>query len=103
MVKLHVVREEVEAGVDTGAGASELGKRLAHKLSMWKTARKLTVRQGDGHSLGGNFDLNTTFKVMDSPSVLDKYVTDTAVLDIGNKDVILGSWWLAENEYSMNT
>ena len=87
---MHLAREEIEAVVDTGASASVVGKRLARKLGIWKRARKVKVRQGDESHLGGNFVVNTTFKVMDSSSVLDKFMMDAEVLDIGNRDMILG-------------
>ena len=57
------------------------------------------VRQGDGNSLGGNFVVNTTFKVMDSSSVLGKFAIDAKVWDIGNRDIILGLSWLTENRF----
>ena len=47
------------------------------------------VRQGDGSSLLGNFVVKTSFKVMDSSSVLGKFAMDAEVLDIGNRDGIL--------------
>ena len=34
--------------------------------------------------------MNTTFKVMDLSSVLGKFAMDAAVLNIGNRDDILG-------------
>ena len=87
---MHLTGEEVEAVVDTGASASVVGRRLARKLGMWKRARKVKVRQGDGSFLGGNFVINTSFQVMDSSSVLGKFAVDAEELDVGNKDVILG-------------
>ena len=102
-VKLHLAEEQVEAVVDKGASASVVEKRLARKLRIWKRARKIKVRQGDGSSLGGNFVVNTTFKVMDSSSVLGKFAMDAEVLDIGNSDVILGLFWLTENGFSVDT
>ena len=86
---MHLAGEEVEAVVDTGASASAAGKHLAHKLGIWKRARKVKVRQGDGSSLEGNFVRNTTFKVMDLSSSLGKITIDAEVMDIGNRDVIL--------------
>ena len=85
---MHLAREEIEAVVDTGASASVVGRRLARILGLWKRARKVKVRQGDGSFLEGNFVVNTSFKEMDSSSVLGKFAVDTEVLDIGNKDVI---------------
>ena len=61
------------------------------------------VRQGDGSFLGGNFVVNATFKVMDLSSVLGKFTMDAEVLDIGNRDVILGLSWLTENGFSVDT
>ena len=89
--------------MDTGASASVVRKRLARKLGIWKRARKVKVRQGDGSFLGGNFVVNTTFKVMDSSLVLGKFAMDAEVLDIGNRDVILGLSWLTENGFSVDT
>ena len=87
---MHLAGKEIEAVVDTGASASVVGKRLARKLGIWKRAKKIKVRQGDGSSLGGNVIVNITFKVMHSSSILGKFAMDTEVLEIGNRDVILG-------------
>ena len=87
-VKLHLVGEQVEAVVDTEASALVVGKHLACKLEMWKRASKVKISQGDGSSLGENFVVNTTFKVMDSFLVLSKFRMDAEALDIGNRDVI---------------
>ena len=65
--------------------------------------KKVNVRQGDGSSLGGNFVVNTTFKVMDSSLVLGKFVMDTEVLDIGTRDARLVLSWLMENGFSVYT
>ena len=100
---MHLAGEEVEAVVDTGARASVVERRLACKLGIWKRARKVKVRQGDGNFLGGNFVVNTSFKVMDSSSVLGKFSMDAEVLDIGNRDMILGLSWLTKNGFSVDT
>ena len=47
--------------------------------------------------------VNTSFKVMDSSSVLGKFAMDAEVLDIGNRDVILGLSWSTENGFSVDT
>ena len=47
--------------------------------------------------------VNATFKVMDSSLALGKFAIDAEVLDIGNRDVILGLSWLTENGFSMDT
>ena len=73
-VKLHLASEEMEAVVDTVASASVVGKHLACKLEIWKRARKFKVRQRDRSSLGGNVVVNTSFKLIDSSSVLGKFV-----------------------------
>ena len=100
---MHLIGQEVEAVVDTRASASVVGKRLARKLGIWNRAKKVQVRQGDGSSLVANFVANTTFKVMDSSSILDKFAMDAEVLDIGNRNVILGLSWLTENGFSVDT
>ena len=90
-VKLHLAGEVVEAIVDPEASASVVGNRLVCKLGIWKRTRKVKLRQGDGSHLGGNLVVNTIFKVTDSSSVLGRFAMDAEVLDIGNRDVILGS------------
>ena len=92
---------EVEAIVDSGASAPVVGERVAKKLGVWKRARKVRVKQGDGsHLSGGNFVINHWFQVFSSPGVsLGKYSLDAEVLDIGKKDVVLGLSWLRENGF----
>ena len=97
MVKVHLAGEEVEAVIHAGSSASVVGKRLACKLGIWKRAREVKVRLGDASYLGGNFVVHTTFKVMDSSSILGMLAMNAEVLDIGNRDVILGLSWLTEN------
>ena len=50
----------------------------------------------------GNCIVNTMFKVMDSSLVLGKFEMNGEVLDIGNKDVILGLSCITENEFSLD-
>ena len=83
---------------------------MARKLGVWNRARTVNVRQGDGsHLSGGNFIVNTSFKVFDlvssttSPPVLCMFSLDAEVLDIGNQDCILGSSWLTENGFLVDT
>ena len=102
-VKLHLAEQEVEAVVDTGASATAVGKRLPYKLGICKRMRKVNVRQGDRNQLGGNFVVNTMFKVMDFYSVLGKFGMDTEVLVIGNTDIILVLSWLTENAFVVDT
>ena len=100
---MQIAEEEVEAVGDTRATALVVGKHLAHKLRIWKRARKVKVRQEDGSVLGGNFIVNTSFKVMDSSFVLRKFTIDTEVLDVGNRDLIMELSWLTENGFSVDT
>ena len=103
-VKLHLIEEDVETVVNTGASTSVLGKHQGYKLGIWKRTRKVKVRQGDGSSLEGNIVVNILFKIMDSlSSVLGKFVKDVQVLDIGNRDLILELSWLIENAFSVDT
>ena len=88
--------------MDTEASTSVVGKCLAHKLGIWKRARKVKVRQGDGSFFGGNFVVNTSFKVIDSVSVLGKFGMDAEVLNIGNRDVIVSLSWLTENGFMVD-
>ena len=87
-VKFHLAGEEVEVVVDTKANTSILRKCLVRKLGIWKRAKKVKVRPGDECSLEGKFVVNTSYKVMDSSSVLGKFTMDAEVLDMGNRDVI---------------
>ena len=96
----------MEAIVYCAASAPVVGQRLAKKLGVWRRARKVNVRQGDGSQLSeGNFIVNTPFKVFDlvssatSSTVLCKFLLDAEVLNIGNKDCILGESWLTENVF----
>ena len=96
--------------MDCAACAPVVGKRLAKKLGVWKRAQKVKVRQGEGsHLSGGNFIINTSFKVFDlvssttCPTVLCKFSVDAEVLDIGNKDWILGLSLLTENGFLVDT
>ena len=47
--------------------------------------------------------MNRTFKVMELSSILCKFAMGAEVLDIGNRDVILGLSWLTENGLSVDT
>ena len=85
--------EQVETVVDTGASASVVGKRLVYKLGIWKRVKKVKFREGDRSLLGGNCLVITTLKVIESSLVLDKFALDAEVLDIRNRDVILGLFW----------
>jgi len=87
--------------VDSRASAPVVGERVAKKLGVWKRARKVRVKQGDGsHLSGGNFVMNHWFQVFFSPAVsLGKFSLDAEVSDTGKKDVVLGLSWLKENGF----
>ena len=102
-VKFDLAGQKVEAIVDTGASASLGEKHLACKLGIWKRVRKVKVRQGDASFLVGDFVLNTSFMIMYCCLVLCKCTTDTDLLDIGNRDVILTLSCLTENGFSVYT
>ena len=73
MAKIHLPGEKVEAVVGTGASASVVGQYLVHKLGIWKSMRKVKIRQRDGSFLRGNSVVNTCFKVNDYSLVLVKF------------------------------
>ena len=58
---------------------------------------------------GRKFIVNISFQVFNfvtsptSPTVLCKFSLDAEVLDIGNKDCILGWSWLTENGFLVDT
>ena len=89
--------------MSTGASPFVAGEHVARKLQIWKRARKVTVRQEDGNCVRGIFVMHTSFKVIDSSALTGKFAIDTEVLDIGNRDVILGLFWLMENGFSVDT
>ena len=103
MVRIQLAGEEVEAVIDSGASAPVVGERLGIKLGIWKRARKIKVRQGDGSCLNGKFVVNTSFKVQDTSLGWVKFKMDAEVLDIRNREVILGLSWLTENGFSVDT
>ena len=84
-VRIHIAGEGVEAIVDSAASAPVFGTRLACRMGIWKSARKISVKQGGGSFLrGGNFIVNSSFKVLDSSHpLLGKFSLDAEVLDIG--------------------
>ena len=61
------------------------------------------MKQGDGSSLVGKYIINTSFEVYDSSSGLVKFAMDAEVLDIGNRELILGLSWLTEDGFSVDT
>jgi len=99
-----IAGEEVEAIVDCAASATVVGERLAKKMCVWKRARKVNVKQGNGtNRSGGNFVVNTMIQILQDKVFISKFSLDTEVLDIGNKDLILSLSWLVENGFMVDT
>ena len=78
-------------------------KRVGKKARRLKKGTNVNVRQDDGSYLGGgNFIVDTSREVFDlvsstkSTTVLPKFPLDAEVLNIGNKNCILGLFWLME-------
>ena len=88
IVKLYITKEEVEAVVDTKPSASAGGKHLVGKFGMWKRARNVNVRQGDGGFWEGNYILNSWFKLKNFFLVLGKFAMDVGGLNIGHSNVL---------------
>ena len=62
------------------------------------------MKQEDGSILsGGNYVVNSLFRVYSKGSLLAKFSLDAEVLDIGKKDVILGLSGLDENGFMVDT
>jgi len=60
-------------------------------MGVWKRARKVNVKQGDGTNLsGGKFVVNPMIQIFQDKTFIGKFSLDAEVLDIGNKDLILG-------------
>jgi len=90
--------------IDSAVSAPVVGKRLAIKMGIWKRARKSNVKQGDGSTLsGGNYMVNSSFRIYSEGSLLGKFSLDAEVLDIGKQDMILGLSWLVENGFMVDT
>ena len=96
--------------VDCAAIVQVVGKRLAKKLGLWKTARMVNARQVDGlHLPEDNFVVDISFYVFDfvtsptSPTVSSKFPFDAEVLDIGNQDCIFCLSSLTENGFLVDT
>ena len=70
---------------------------------MWTRALKVRVKQGEGSGIEGRYVANTYIKAIDMDSQLVKFRLDAEVIDIGNRDCILGLSWLVQNGFSMDT
>ena len=71
--------------MDTRASASVVGKRSTQDLRIWKLASKIKVRQGNRSTCKGNFLVITSFKGIDTSSLLGKFAMDMRfwILGIG--------------------
>ena len=85
-------------------------KRVGKKARTLKKGTNVNVRQDDRSNLcGGNFIVHTSCLVCallsptKSPPVLAKFPLDAEVFNIGNKNCILGLFWLMENVFLVNT
>jgi len=102
-VRIYIAEEEVEAVVDSGTSSPIVLNGLAYKLGICNSGRKIKVRQGDGRSLAGNFVGNTGFRILDSSSVVGKFLIDAEILYIRNWDVILSYSWLIETGFLIDS
>ena len=81
---------DVEAVIDLGTTAPILGPRIAKWMGVWKQAKSIRVKQGDGSFMkGGKFAVNSQFSFT-ALKHNNQYPIDTEVLDIGYRDIIIG-------------
>ena len=84
-------------------------------MGVWKRARKINVRQADKLKLrGGHYVINDAIVIaeaksinnsagtVDTKTVVNKFLLDAEVFDIGQKEVVLGLLWLKENGFSVD-
>ena len=102
----------MEAIIDCGALGPVVGRAIASRLGMWKRARKINVRQADKSKLrGGHYVINNAIVIpgakaindsagtANTKAVVNKFLLDAEVYDIGQKEVVLGLSWLKENGF----
>ena len=103
----------VKAIVDCGASAPIMGPRIAKRLGVWRKAHKLDIHQGDGSKLrGGRYVANTRFSTIvntintntNTPNATEMkmFDLDVEVVNIGSRDLILGTSWLEENKLDVS-
>ena len=100
---MKIAKEEVNVAADPVVSSSVVGDCLARTLVIWKSTRRVQVRQENGYVLEDNLVINTFFKVVNAFSVLGKFAINAEVLNIGNRDVILGLYWWMENVFAVDT
>ena len=93
---------DVEAVIDPGATALVVGPKIAKRIGVWKGAKSIRVKQGDGSFMkGGKFVVNSQVSFT-AIKHNNQYPIDAEVLDIGHRDMIIGLSWLKENAFSVN-
>ena len=95
--------EWIEAVVDSGANAPVIGNRLDCKLGVCKSAREVRVKQGNVFGLEEMYLWNTHIKVINAGSQWVRFGLYDVVLDIGDRDCILGLPLLDEKGFSVHT
>ena len=114
-VPIIIAGQKVEAIIDCGASGPVVGRAIASRLGMWKRARKINVRQADKSKLrGGHYVINDAIMIsgakdisdsagsINTKAVVNKFLLDAEVFNIGQKEVVLGLSWLKENGFSVD-
>lgn len=107
--------------VDTAASGSVVSKRLGKKLGMVQRASAARISQADGGTLKGAKEVvNSSFKFLISfsfapltnrprlfsPVPINEsadFGFNAEVLDIGQRDMMIGLSWLKENDFHIDT
>ena len=98
-----------EGVLDTAAFGPVVNPKLAKKLGSLKRRMKARISQADSGSLkGGTRVFNTSFKFLkqENYSSIDgllDFSFDAEVLDIGQREMIIGLSWLQENDFCIDT
>ena len=84
-VPIRIAGMDIEALVDCGSSGSIVGPKIAKTLGVWKRAKKIKIRQGDGSTVkGGSFVVNTTFTIPNTCAIT-AYENDHLKIDIPNE------------------
>ena len=85
-----------------------MNPKLAKKIRSLKQRMKVKISQADGSSLkGGTQVVNTSFKFLVQENHLSidgllDFSFDAEVLDIGQREMIIGLSWLQENDFCID-
>ena len=91
---------EVEAVMGPGATAPIVGQKIAKYMGVWRYAKKIHVKQGDGSNMkGGKFVVNSYLSYYNKSS---KYPLDAEVFNIGPWNMIIGLSWLQDQGFSFD-